>query len=190
MFGTIKGYAVRTVGIRHIRKDAFTAQLSAHADADVIRKTAIAALESRGRVYGLFDRDHACLSLYVFQRVTTKDESGKIIHALVLTGSYQALTDAAAAAEFEQAVRKEINDYLLLSDNQYYDWNGERVDAEVLERDFENRYHINNNNFFLYLVIFGLLFHSFPIGLLFAVLLSGSHKANAGTSEKVSLRKE
>lgn len=165
MFGTIKDHSIFTASKRKIGRDGFTARLSA--DPDHIRAQSLAALESKGVVYGLQNKQKECVCLYVFKK--EKEEDGKSSR-LVLTDRFFAEGCEEQEAEFIELIKAELQELMLFGGATSIEWEGMRLTLEDIAEEIEDTI---SANFLMYLglaLIFYLLFDSVFMGLVFGAL--------------------
>lgn len=167
MFGMVKGCDIFTATKRKIGKEWFTASLSAAADPDYIRAQSLEAIESKGKVYGLRNKQKECVCLYVFKK--EKEENGKGSR-LVLTDHFCAEGYEKEEAEFVDVIKQELLELMLFCGATSIEWDGQDVTVEDLTEEIEDTI---SSNFLMYLglaVIFYLLFDSVFMGIVFGAL--------------------
>lgn len=167
MFGIVKGCDVFTASKRKIAKEGFTSRLSAAADPEYIRAQSLAALESKGVVYGLRNKQKECVCLYVFKKEKEEDGKGS---RLVLTDRFCAEGYDKEEAEFVKVIKGEIQEQILFGVVTSLEWDGKNLTAEDLTEEIEDTI---SSNFLMYLglaLIFYLLFDSVFMGLVFGAL--------------------
>ena len=167
MFGTIKGCDVFTASKRKIAKENFTARLSASAEPDYVRAQCLAALESKGKVYGLQNRQKECVCLYVFKREKEEDGKGS---RLVLTDHFCAEGYDKEETEFVNVIKEEVQELMLFGVAASIEWEGEIVTLEDIAEDAKDTISSNFAMFFSLAIIFYLLFDSVFMGIVFGTL--------------------
>lgn len=164
MFGTVKGCDVFTASKRKIAKEGFTVGLSAAADPDYIRAQSLAALDSKGVVYGLRNKQKECICLYVFKKEMEEDGKGS---RLVLTDRFCAEGYEAEEAEFVDIIKQELTEQMCFGCATSVEWDGKSLTLEDLLEENEDGVYLERPGL-LFAVGIGLLFW-----LLFDNLLLG-----------------
>lgn len=159
MIGYIKGYEIRTLSSRKIKKDGFTALLG-----EDIRETALDALEHKGLAYGLYNKEKQCCLAMIFRKQAI-EFNGREVTAFVPVESRSSEGCEVLMTEFEELIRRELNEYISWSDTKYYMLGGEVMDYETLRA---SRKAQNSGMIFVFILV-GIIMKNF--GLAIALML-------------------
>jgi len=72
MLGHMKGYEIKSISKRRANKEDFGSSLSQVVAQDTLKKEVHEALETKGKVYGLF-KEKELAAIYIFEKIKTKE---------------------------------------------------------------------------------------------------------------------
>lgn len=190
MFGYVKGYTIVNVSRKKLEKEDFTNL----ADPEMLRDSARAALESKGRVFLFRNAQKQCVCLYILQKMKkyTAPEgleasaNGKT----VLVMKHQAIAEAHAGLQeaFDNVVLQEFKELVLYTDINAVQWN----DRLITEKNVE---HEVWENWYIWLplaMLWGIVLDNWAAGFFMGLCCAGTsgvlyfvkkYKDNAGKKD-------
>ena len=72
MLGHMKGYEIKSISKRRANKEDFGSSLSQVVAQDTLKEEVLGALETKGKVYGLF-KEKELAAIYIFEKIKTKE---------------------------------------------------------------------------------------------------------------------
>ena len=161
MIGYIRGYEIRTLSSRKVNKEGYTVLLG-----EDIREIAVDALNSKGIVYGVYNKQKQCCMTMIFKKQAMY-HNGREVMGFMPVEVRVAEGCEILISEFEDIIRRELNEYISWSDTKYYMLAGEITDYETLKA--ERSSDENNGWFMFFAFLIGLCTKN--IGVAFALMI-------------------
>lgn len=176
MLGYIKGYELITLSTRRINKPGFTALLGGE-----LREAALAAIESKGFAYALYNRKKECCAVLIFN--VEDSDAGS---TAVLTYSEIADGTEISLDEFITLIKRELDEFVVFGRIKRYIIDNEVTDAEDVKA--RQRRKGVGMGWVLFGVVIGLATKNLGLGLAL-ILIGWAFSGDAQSSDKIEQKK-
>ena len=182
MTGRINSLDVKRVSMKRYNKEHFTDLFTNEPET----KAAVEkALNSKGVVYCLMNKDKQCVCLHSFYKII--DPEDKRQFRLIKDYTFCANGCAGQEAEFIEALKAEIQELICFTGVRSVDWDGAVTTADDIENNSPAFFGISSGAMVMLSILFAILDHPF-IGGSFAVLALIS--LTSGAAVKIGQKKD